>query len=187
MSKFTSPLENIRVASPCAQDWNEMVGDERARFCGACKLNVYNLSGMSRREAENLIFKSEEGRLCVRFYRRTDGSVLTKDCPVGWHAIQRNISKTATAFASLVFTALGAIGLTNYFAQSNERHTMGTVSNIETPGLGETAIEEINSNTAVQFETVVRMGNISPKNTQIVGIIVNRTEQKRGLKKQRRR
>jgi hypothetical protein len=148
MSKFTSPLENIRVASPCAQDWNEMIGDERARFCGACKLNVYNLSGMSRRESENLIFQSEGNRLCVRFYRRADGTILTKDCPVGWRAIRRNVSKTAAAFASLIFTALGAIGLTNFFAKSNQA-TMGAMTVIE------------NSNVSVKEKPFAAMGNFA--------------------------
>jgi len=120
MSKFTNPLNTIKIASPCSADWNEMVGDERSRFCGSCKLNVYNLSGMSRAEAENLIFQAEGNRLCVRFFSRADGSVLTNDCPVGWRAIRRNISKTATAFASLVFTACGAIGLTRFFAEYNQ-------------------------------------------------------------------
>ncbi len=124
MSKFTNHLSSVKIASPCSQNWNEMIGTERKRFCGECKLNVYNLSGMSRREAENLLINSE-GRLCVRFYRRADGSVLTKDCPVGWQAIKRLVSKTATAFASLIFAALGSIGLTNYFAKSSELQMMG--------------------------------------------------------------
>ncbi|MBA3599621.1 MAG: hypothetical protein H0W45_00070 [Acidobacteria bacterium] len=119
MSKFTNPLSNIKIASPCSQDWNAMIGTERKRFCGECKLNVYNLSGMSRNKAENLLLNSE-GRLCVRFFRRTDGTVLTKDCPVGWQAIKQRVSKTATAFASLIFAALSGIGLSNYFAQSNK-------------------------------------------------------------------
>ncbi len=42
MNKFTNPLSNIKIASPCSQDWNEMIGTERKRFCGECKLNVYN-------------------------------------------------------------------------------------------------------------------------------------------------
>ncbi|CAN5629816.1 hypothetical protein BH24ACI2_BH24ACI2_04000 [soil metagenome] len=117
--KFTNPLDNIRIASPCKANWEEMFGNERKRFCGECKLNVYNLSGMSRREAENLILQFE-GRLCVRFFRRADGSILTKDCPVGWQAIKHRVSKMATAFASLVFGALSGIGLANYFAQSNK-------------------------------------------------------------------
>jgi hypothetical protein len=64
-----SPLNNIKIASPCSADWNAMSGDDKKRFCGECKLNVYNLSGMTKDEAENLIIETE-GRLCVRFYSR---------------------------------------------------------------------------------------------------------------------
>ncbi len=53
-----------------------MIGGDRVRFCGQCQLNVYNLSAMSRYEAESLIARTE-GRLCVRFFRRKDGSILT--------------------------------------------------------------------------------------------------------------
>ena len=48
MSAFTNPLDSIKVASPCSADWEGMVGNNRQRFCGQCKLNVYNLSGMTR-------------------------------------------------------------------------------------------------------------------------------------------
>jgi len=104
MPKFESPLSNINIASPCSADWNEMYGDERKRFCGDCKLNVYNLSGMTRDEAETLVMKAE-GRLCVRFFKRADGSVITQDCPVGWAKFKQRTTLIATAFASMV-TAL---------------------------------------------------------------------------------
>ncbi len=79
-------LENIRIASPCTASWEKMAGDERARHCAECHLNVYNISAMTRREAEQLI-TSHEGRLCLRFYRRNDGTVLTQDCPRGLRAV----------------------------------------------------------------------------------------------------
>ncbi|NVB83911.1 MAG: hypothetical protein HOV81_36385 [Kofleriaceae bacterium] len=75
-------LPNIRVASPCHADWTAMTGDERVRACAQCNKNVYNLSEMTRDEAEALIV-SREGRLCVRYYQRTDGTILLKDCSVG--------------------------------------------------------------------------------------------------------
>ena len=78
-----------------------MYGDERRRFCSECKLNVYNLSGMTRVEAESLLINSE-GPLCVRFFRRKDGTVLTKDCPVGWKAIKKRVSRTVLAFSSVI-------------------------------------------------------------------------------------
>ena len=105
---FTNPLDSIRIASPCKSDWNQMYGNDRRRFCGECKMNVYNLSGMSRDEAESLLTNAE-GRLCVRFYRRRDGTVLTKDCPVGWQAIKRRVSRTTTALASVLATFLAGV------------------------------------------------------------------------------
>ena len=122
MIKFTNPLNNIKIASPCSADWNEMIGDERSRFCGDCNLNVYNLSGMTEREAENLLINSE-GRLCVRFYRRADGTVLTKDCPIGWAAIKSRVSKTAAAFASLIIGLLTSLGFVSLFNQPKETLT----------------------------------------------------------------
>jgi len=163
MTKFTNPLSNIKIASPCSQDWNEMIGTERKRFCGECKLNVYNLSGMSRGEAENLLISSE-GRLCVRFYRRADGSVLTKDCPVGWQAVKQRVSKTATAFASLVFAALSGVGLANYFAKSTEAQMMGTMAPIiENTTMGDFMIEVIDTDYPVQGKPIVSMGGIAVK------------------------
>lgn len=108
MSRFDSPLNNLKVASPCPADWNGMYGNDRKRFCGECKLNVYNLSGMTRDDAENLILQSE-GRLCVRFYQRTDGTVITKDCPVGLAKVRQKMTRFAVAACSLVLTFFAGI------------------------------------------------------------------------------
>ncbi len=83
MSSFTSPLNSIKVASPCSADWEAMIGNDRKRFCGQCKLNVYNLSGMARKEAEGLLMNSE-GRVCARFF---DGK-WSEDVEVSWHLHQ---------------------------------------------------------------------------------------------------
>jgi len=131
MAKFDSPLNNLKIASPCSQDWNAMMGDDRKRYCGECKLNVYNLSGMSKTEAENLI-QTAEGRLCVRFYKRTDGSVITQDCPVGWAKVKQRTRAYATAAASLVFSFFGAIGLVGAFNKSQQTSIMGDIA-IATP------------------------------------------------------
>ena len=99
-------LSRIGVASPCSVNWDTMSGDERARFCQQCNKHVYNLSEMSRKEAENLILKSE-GKTCVRFYLRKDGTIMTEDCPVGIRIIKsgvRRISVVAAAVASFLLS-----------------------------------------------------------------------------------
>lgn len=81
-------LGKIEVAASCSADWNDMTGNDRLRFCGDCKLNVYNLSAMTADQILGLI-RETEGRLCGRFYRRPDGTILTQDCPKGLRAIVR--------------------------------------------------------------------------------------------------
>ena len=110
MTKYTNPLESVRVAAPCPADWGKMVGDERVRYCDRCELHVYNLSGMTRREAEALVTNTE-GRLCVRFYRRADGTILTRNCPVGLRAIKRKVSRVAGAALSAALGFFAGFGL----------------------------------------------------------------------------
>ena len=110
MPTYTNPLEQVRVAAPCRADWEQMVGDERMRYCDQCSLHVYNLSGMTRREAEALV-ASAEGRLCVRFYRRADGTILTRNCPVGLSALKRRAAHVATATMTAVLGLLAGLGL----------------------------------------------------------------------------
>jgi hypothetical protein len=127
MSKYDSPLNNIKIASPCSADWNEMYGNERKRFCGDCKLNVYNLSGMTKCDAENLLTNSE-GRLCVRYFQRPDGTILTADCPVGWAKVKQRLSVYATAVFSLMFTLLGGLFVVSLFSRKS-----ATVGQIKLP------------------------------------------------------
>jgi len=108
MSKFTNPLDSVRIASPCSANWAEMYGNERKRHCSEYKLNVYNLSEMTQREAENFLINSE-GRVCLRIFRRNDGTVLTKDCPIGWQAVKKKISRAATAAFALIMGIFGGI------------------------------------------------------------------------------
>ena len=76
-------LEELEVASPCHESWETMAGDERSRHCAKCKLCVFNLSSMTRLEAETFIRSRQPSEeTCIRFYRRFDGTVITQDCPV---------------------------------------------------------------------------------------------------------
>ncbi len=100
-----SKLEDLRIATPCKASWAEMLGNERMRYCGLCKLNVYNLSGMTREDAEALV-KANEGKICVSFFKRADGTILTQDCPVGVAArLRRRVASVAAGFAAVA--ALG--------------------------------------------------------------------------------
>jgi hypothetical protein len=102
-------LEDLRIATPCNADWDEMAGDARVRFCGKCEKNVYNLSEMPRTEAESLV-REREGRLCVRFYQRQDGTVLTTDCPMGVRKkrLRQRVWASITSATASAMLVLGA-------------------------------------------------------------------------------
>src|SRR5262249_2715503 len=101
-----SPLDNIKIAAPCTANWNEMSGDERSRQCALCKKNVYNLSSMSRAEAEALIAKNEGNKFCVRLFQRADGTVIVDNCPVGLRVIRNRMRWIGTGIAAAL-TLLG--------------------------------------------------------------------------------
>lgn len=123
-------LEDLRIASPCPARWSDMVGDDRVRFCGQCQKNVYDISRLTRHEAEALV-RDREGSLCVRLARRADGTVLTKDCPVGLRRLRFRRAGLALAGLGLLAGAtwatmsarMGAIERT----QGELLHTQGGI------------------------------------------------------------
>lgn len=130
-------LPNIRVASPCSADWNQMQGDDRVRACGSCQKNVYNLSSMTRDEAEALIV-AREGRLCVRYFQRSDGTILLKDCAVGTRRARKR-----RLFAAGAAAMLAGGGLLGYELTRPEPEQASVVQGaivVAEPVMGELAV-----------------------------------------------
>jgi len=109
MTTNSPNIDRLRIATPCPVSWEQMRGDDQVRFCDHCQLNVYNISELSKLEAQRLI-ASTEGRLCGRLFRRADGTVLTKDCPVGLRALRLRVSKKVAAVFAVV-AGLANLGL----------------------------------------------------------------------------
>jgi hypothetical protein len=105
-----STLDDIRIASPCHMSWDSMTGDDSVRFCHACEKNVYNLSTMAREEGEWLL-REREGQVCLRLYRRADGTVLTSDCQVGARArwTRRRALGAALGVGAATATSMAAV------------------------------------------------------------------------------
>ncbi|MCX6382510.1 MAG: hypothetical protein NT023_24030 [Armatimonadetes bacterium] len=101
MRSDISLLDKMKISAPCLESWEAMEGDERVRHCNDCKQNVYNLSGMTQSEAEDIL-QTHEGRLCVRYYQRSNGSIMTKDCPTGLHALRQRALKKWIAISYAV-------------------------------------------------------------------------------------
>ena len=159
MSQFSSPLDHVRIAAPCKADWDSMFGNERVRFCGQCSLNVYNLSEMTKADAELLVARTE-GRLCVRFYRRTDGSILTRNCPEGLRALKRRLSRVASAVGTALVSLLAGLGFHGIVKRASRPHVMGFIVSPQktrtTPLMGDVAMP----NTSVPPVVPITMGRV---------------------------
>ncbi len=101
-----SHLKNLRIAKPCQADWYDMKGTPGVRHCASCKLNVYNLSWMTSEEPEELLRDAKE-RVCVRFYRRADGTILIRDCPVGLAVSELPWLRHISVLAAAILAAIG--------------------------------------------------------------------------------
>ena len=103
MSTERLSLDVIQINSPCTENWDAMRGDERVRFCQGCQKHVFNLSAMTRPEAERVVCEAA-GHLCVRFIPAEDGAVQTLEyrAPMGRRRGWRFWTAIGTCAAALV-------------------------------------------------------------------------------------
>ena len=103
MNNHRLSLDVIDVAEPCSQPWDRMSGDDRVRYCDGCRKHVYNLSAMTRTEAERVVCDAA-GSLCVRFARSETGGVRTLEyqAPAGPKRGWRFWTAVSTCAASVV-------------------------------------------------------------------------------------
>jgi len=113
MKNNDSILDKIEIAKPCSADWDSMSGDERERHCQLCQLNVFNISEMTRPEAEAFLTERlPKGRVCIKLYQRQDGTIITDNCPRGLRAARdaaRRLRHRVAAAASLVFAFIAPL------------------------------------------------------------------------------
>ncbi len=106
----TITLEQVRVGNPCPKQWEELRGDAQVRFCDECELRVFNLSEMTRDEAQSLL-DAHPDRLCVCYRPNTTGGVTPLDYQTvkprrpmrWWYALGAFGAIAATAVEAIFF------------------------------------------------------------------------------------
>ncbi len=108
----TPLLDSVRIATPCSAEWNDMEGiadgSDRTRFCRQCDKQVWNLSAMSRRDAEAFLYERAGTATCIRFFRRADGTILNEDCHVGVRKRLRVVSALSIGAGLIAASAIAA-------------------------------------------------------------------------------
>ncbi len=114
-------LNNVMIAAPCPIRWEQMSPVEDSdsdikRLCNQCNLHVYNVTNMTRSEAETFLSEQSDS-VCLGLYRRKDGTLITKDCPFGIKLLNRAKYRLASIFASV----LAVFGVTIIPLSAQER------------------------------------------------------------------
>jgi hypothetical protein len=149
----------IRIASPCSADWNRMFGDERVRYCPDCQLNVYNFLEMSDSDIEKIV-ADRDGRLCARFYQRSDGTMLSRNCPVGIRAAVQRVSSFASAALAAVLSvtpAFAGVRIATHdptLLQIQPAQTGLSLEVVDVTGavISKAQVSVVNENTKVHFD-----------------------------------
>jgi hypothetical protein len=129
-------LEQISIASPCDMQWDDLtpIGEREAvRRCARCSLNVYDLSAMTAAEIERMV-RGADGRVCARLRRRADGTVLTRDCPIGLRAVRQQAIGVVVRAAGAVLVLLSAATMIGGRLAGVSRPRLGSVEPVASIG-----------------------------------------------------
>lgn len=111
-----SPLDSLMLSFSCPVLWDSMEGDERERLCRQCDKKVYNISQMSKKEAEELLQSSVEGaKKCVKFYQRKDGTITTDECPQFLRPVRDQYRKAVYAVSCMSAFIISVFGGATFF------------------------------------------------------------------------
>ena len=101
-------VNDLRIASPCDVPWSAMDGDDRVRHCGQCDRQVYNVARLSAEEVVALLQTSDHPP-CFQLWRRSDGTVLTADCPIGMRRLRNRRQVSLAMTLTAVLAACGGL------------------------------------------------------------------------------
>ncbi len=157
-------IESVIIAAPCSVSWDNMKGSDTVRHCVGCQQSVYNLSAMTQIEADEFL-QANQKLPCLRFFRRSDGTIMTDNCPRPF----RKARDVYHRIAALASSAVAAIFL----------FTAGSVKAEETKsGQGESTKTNLETNLFEVKPCVVEMGRPT---TGIYNVQAD-TELRRGTK-----
>lgn len=178
-------LASLRIASPCKERWADMTGDDRVRVCNGCERPVFDLTELTRAEAE-AVLATRGITPCVRLRRRADGTVITADCAP---APRRQLAVMAGAIAAgaalMTASSAGADPLGVTFTAETTGALQGVIVDAATgePLIGATVVASSPSlpglQTAITDESGAYQLADLPQGTYVLDIYYLETTQQR--------
>lgn len=93
----------ITIPKPCHENWEEMIPNEKGRFCMSCSKTVVDFTSMLPEEIEQFFIQNQNNKICGRF-RKSQLDTITIQIPSRVLYSQNNYSKM---FLLALFVAMG--------------------------------------------------------------------------------
>ena len=100
-----------------------------------------------------------EGRLCVRYYNRADGTILTQNCPVGLQTLKRRVSGVSKAVVSSALSFFA--GMTVLAGLETVQNSLDAATEADLNLIAPVPLTIIESHEESTPEPVVWMGDIA--------------------------
>lgn len=126
MAKQINLLDEVVVAAPCPVSWDSMIGDNRVRLCAGCSRNVYNISDMTNKEAEEFLLENGSTQ-CMQIYRRSDGKIMTDNCPRALRQLRDKCRFMIRIVSGVAASMLAFFPFTKNSASAQEAQLRGDV------------------------------------------------------------
>lgn len=96
--KHSKPIQ-LRIASPCSEQWNEMPPNDKGRHCAHCQKTVIDFTGMTDAELF-AFFSKQQGSVCGRF----NSKQLHRDINIPFQPKSRLYRLAIACSLTLIFT-----------------------------------------------------------------------------------
>lgn len=103
----TRNLPILEVEIPCDESWDAMSGDDQTRRCGVCRHDVHDIASFTNEELTVLLARNE--RLCIRLFRRADGTAVTADCAPLRFRLERAVQRSALGRSKWIVAVMFAL------------------------------------------------------------------------------
>lgn len=107
---------SITIPEPCHENWENMLPDEKGRFCLSCSKSVHDFTGKTDLEIHRILMTHKGQKVCGRFSKSQLNRPL--NIRINLADLPKNIS-TTRSFAIAVFLVFGSllISCTDSFGQ----------------------------------------------------------------------
>jgi len=133
-------LANLSISAPCSEDWNLMTGDDKKRLCSSCKIHVYNITALKSSEAEAFLSSEFGNEICVKYFKRSDGTIITENCPIGLRSLRRQgerLRKFLSSICGLLLSGISSVVYGETQLQNEVQVKGSSLSEIASPPMSE--------------------------------------------------